>query len=254
MKKWLPCTNCKAEPKVPNKEGWYFREDGKTVYECPCHIEWRKEGLRLAQAKRNGVEIPKDFDPNKVYATSPDLPNVRKLLRYVDRFATYNPTLLEESASVYIYSKEPIGHADLLRWMAERLSRQGWSVGVTSMRTLIEGLTPTHLFEDSDLEKVQAYHQRMVKMDFLFITEAFLPTEQNFRIPYLERFLMDRLERSHRPTIFLSNTQILSLASKMLYTPTLQEIVFREIRKSGGELVFSSGREVKLGSIFGDDE
>ena len=253
---WKACEKCKDQKKVVGQSGWYYLPDASGVKECSCHKSWREENLKLVRAKKNGIEEMKHFDPLKEYVGSPDLDKVNKLVKYVAKFRSFPHPLKDNpiSASLYIYSKDIIGHADLLKWVAYQLSLQGWSVAVASMRTLMEGLTPTHMFEDDDVEKVKAYHQKMVDVEFLVITEAFLPNEQTFRTPYLDRFLIDRLERNHRPTIFLSSTVMTKVSDKGLYPSTTQEVVTREVKKAGGELVLTSGKEVELGNIFGDDE
>lgn len=237
--KFLPCRTCRN--KEGPKPGFYFetipygQSTSRVVVECECHKAWREENVFRVRAVRANVwPEARSYDPDTEYIGTGSLENVRRLKTYVSRFEEFGNVM------VYMHGGNGTQKTTLAQWAAATLLSSGYTVQYMLMQNLLELLWKRKDFDD-DMERDREV-EKLTKIDLLVVDEAFSKEKvtlykSGYQLPYLDRFLRDRVEVQRRGILFISNHPPEEIAQHG-FSKSIEDLVVRKTRPQKSVLEF----------------
>jgi chromosomal replication initiation ATPase DnaA len=201
LKGFIPCRNC-ATKKGP-KPGMYYEvvQGQQVVVECDCYRAFKHKKRFEIQAAKSGIwPDALQYSPERDYVGEKSLKSLERFQKYVTNFEQF------PGQAVYIWGPNGTQKTTLAQWAGATLMNQGFNVNFVLMQTLLVALTSG--FEDE--EKRALINSQLYKPDLLIIDEAFSKDKvtlykSGYQLPFLDRFLRERLDGDRKGILFISN-------------------------------------------------
>lgn len=226
MSKFVPCRLC-ATKEGPTAGYYYVKVNGaQYVKECDCHKKWMSKEALLRKL-RNANVWASEYSPAD-YVGERSRENMDLLQQYIDRFADKF-----KDKTVYFYGGNGTQKTTVAMWVAQSLIKKDFEVYYTLMETLTTALLP-------DFSNQNPLRDEVIKKatfaDLLVIDESFDKSKQTlyksgYHIPFIDRFIRERIDVYKRATIFVSNVAPDAIAAQG-FGDSLQSLISRNVRQS----------------------
>lgn len=229
MSDFIPCRSC-AKKRGP-KPGYFYVNlppyNQRAAVECECHKRFVKQATFMTKAKEANIwPQALSYNPLVEYKGAKSGENLTRFMQYVNSFSSY------EDALVYIYGPNGTQKTTLAQWAGAQLIMRGYSVRYILMQTLLSLLSSGFDSDEDKLEKIA----RLQRMDLLIIDEAFSKDkvtlyESGYQLPFLDRFLRERIEINQKGLLVISN-KAPELIESQKFSRSIQDFVDRNSRAS----------------------
>lgn len=226
MSKFVPCRIC-AKKEGPQSGFYYVVVDGvQYVKECSCHKQWL-EKQTLSRKLSEGNIWNSNYSLAS-YAGERSRDNIPLLEKYV--------ALFEERFAdkvVYFYGGNGTQKTTLAMWLAKSLVLKGHSVYYTLMESLTSALLPDYNNQNPSRGIVV---QKALEADLLIIDESFDKSKlsvfkSGYHIPFIDRFIRERIDVNKKATLFISNVLPSNIATQG-FGDSLQNLIVRNVKQS----------------------
>jgi DNA replication protein DnaC len=230
---FVPCGNC--------IDGYI--EHGDTVEPCSCRIEYQLKVKTMEGLKKAGISHL-DYDILIDNYLGPDeAGNIPKIKKYISEYRTR----FYENSSLYFYGTNGTQKTTMAKYVLKEVIKQGFSGKFILMGTLMDILTDT--FEKENPLIIKEY----LMCDLLVIDDAMADNKvvlykSGYQIPFLDKFLRERLETLRKNIIFTSNVAINKIKTDK-FSKDIQDLLERNISMKKGELQFNDSYKGYLESF-----
>lgn len=226
MSKFVPCRTC-ATKEGPAKGYYFVNVEGSTfVKECDCHKKWvAKQRLTRKLVSSNVWTTP--YSPSD-YVGELSRENLQMLQQYIDRFEDKF-----KDKTVYFYGGNGTQKTTVAMWVAQSLVKKNFDVYYTLMETLTSALLPDYNNQNPLREEIL---RRSTEADLLVVDESFDKSKQTlyksgYHIPFIDRFLRERIDVYKKATIFISNIAPSAIAAQG-FGDSLQSLISRNVQQA----------------------
>lgn len=226
MSKFIPCRLC-ANKEGPSPGYYFVKQNGvQFVQECECHALWAQQ-KQLSRALKNANIWQTLYNKNS-YVGNESRENLEHLQKYIDKFEDKF-----SDKAVYFYGGNGTQKTTIAMWVAQQLILKGVDVYYTLMETLTTSLLPD--FNNPSSDKV-SIADRAKNAELLIVDEAFDRSKQTlyksgYHIPFIDKFIRERIDVFKKATIFISNKDPQSI-SEQGYGDSLQSLITRNVKES----------------------
>jgi len=256
MAAFIPCRRCANKP-GPKPGFYYVTYPGtkqKGVVECECHKQFViQETLQHKAIDANVWPEAFSYNIDTEYTGTRSLKDVQRLKKYVYEFPNF------KSSVVYMYGPNGTQKTTLAHWIGANVLHQGYSVKYLLMQSLLMTISGFERDESKQAEK-QAEIEKLANTDLLIIDESFSKDkvtlyESGYQLPFLDRFLRERVEIKKKGIVFISNKPP-SEIERQKFSASIQNFIERNtVKPNGACLLFEdnymqSKTDFDPGSLF----
>lgn len=225
------CRNCPRFSLGGPKPGFYYlQENGYTVsVECKCHKEWAAKRDLIYKCIEAHVDTEDTWES---YRGNLSLDSVEKM-----KLMAKKPEVTIDGLMFYMYGHNGTQKTSMAKVLGTEIIKAGYSVFMTDMKSILVNILDDYREKDESIISAKKRFINKIKtVDFLIIDESFdrekcNVTSSRFEISYLDNFIRNRFETTHKSIMFISNTSPKDIESQG-FGISLHDLVNRNIRST----------------------